>query len=59
MNPQLGQAWFRVAVFITLLSAILVVIEPRDGAEFVISVASLVIGLVFVALIVILTRRTN
>ncbi len=58
MNPELGQAWFRVAVFMTLVSAILIFFEPRDSAEFVVSVASFVVGLVFIGIIVIATRRS-
>jgi NADH:ubiquinone oxidoreductase subunit 4 (subunit M) len=58
MNPELGQAWFRIALFITLVSGILIFIEPRDSAEFVISVASFVVGLIFIGIIVVVTRRS-
>jgi hypothetical protein len=59
MNPELGLAWFRVAIFITAVSAILALIEPRDSAEFIVSVASFVIGLVFILIIVIAIKRSN
>lgn len=59
MNPELGQAWFRVAVFITLVSAVLILFEPRDSAEFVVSFFTFVIGLVFVGIVVILTQREH
>lgn len=59
MNPELGQAWFRVAIFITLISAVLILFEPRDSAEFVVSFFTLVIGLVFVGIVVILTKRAH
>jgi NADH:ubiquinone oxidoreductase subunit 4 (subunit M) len=58
MNPELGQAWFRVAIFITLVSGILILVEPRDSAEFVISVASFVVGLIFIGIVVIAARRS-
>jgi NADH:ubiquinone oxidoreductase subunit 4 (subunit M) len=58
MSPELGQAWFRVAVFITLISAILIPFEPRDSAEFVVAVASFVVGLIFIGIVVIVTRRS-
>jgi predicted Na+-dependent transporter len=58
MSPDIGQAWFRIAIFITLVSAILIPIEPRDSAEFVISVASFVVGLIFIGIVVIATRRS-
>jgi predicted Na+-dependent transporter len=59
MNPELGQAWFRIAVFITLVSAILIPFEPRDSAEFVVSVASFIVGLIFIGVVVIATRRSS
>jgi hypothetical protein len=57
MGPELGQAWFRVAIFITLVSAILIPLEPRDSAEFVVAVMSFVIGLIFIAVVAIVARR--
>jgi len=59
MSPELGQAWFRIAILITLVSAILIPFEPRDSAEFVISVASFVVGLVFIAIVVFFIRRST
>ena len=59
MNPELGLAWFRVAIFITLVSGLLALIEPRDSAEFIVSVASFVIGLVFILIIVVMIKRSN
>jgi len=59
MNPQLSLAWFRVAIFITIVSGILALIEPHDSAEFVVSVTSFVIGLLFVGIIVTILKRSN
>ena len=59
MNPELGLAWFRVAIFITLVSGLFALIEPRDSAEFIVSVASFVIGLVFILIIVVMIKRSN
>lgn len=59
MNPQLGLAWFRVAIFIAIVSGILALIEPRDSAEFVVSIISLVIGLAFCLLIAVIVKRSN
>lgn len=59
MNPELGLGWFRVAIFITVVSGILALIEPRDSAEFIIAVASFVIGLLFILIIVVLVKRSN
>lgn len=59
MPPDLTHIWFRVAVFITLVSAVLIPLQQPDTAEFVISVTSFVIGLVFVAMIIVMVRRAN
>lgn len=59
MSPELTHIWFRVAVFMTLVSAVLIPLQQPDTAEFVISVTSFVIGLVFVATIIVLVRRSN
>lgn len=42
--------FLRVAVFLIVVSLALVFLVPRDSAEFVISVLSLVIGLVLLGL---------
>ncbi len=57
MSPEVGQAWFRVAVFIVLVSAALLFVQQPGTAEFVITVATLVIGLLFVLAIAIVVRR--
>lgn len=59
MAPELTHIWFRVAVFMTLVSAVLIPLQQPDTAEFVISVTSFVIGLVFVTAIIVLVRRSN
>ena len=59
MNPELGQAWFRVALFITLVSAVLLIFVQPGTAEFVMTVASLVVGLVFVGVVVFMVKRAN
>jgi len=59
MNPQLGQAWFRVALFITLVSAVLLIFVQPGTAEFVVTVASLIIGLMFVGVVVFMVKRAN
>lgn len=57
MSPEVGQAWFRVAVFIVLVSAALLYVQQPGTAEFVITVATLAIGLLFVLAIAIVVRR--
>jgi cbb3-type cytochrome oxidase subunit 3 len=57
MNPEAGQAWFRIAMMITLVSAALVYFTKPGTAERVVSVLTLLIGLVFIGTIVVLVRR--
>ena len=59
MSPELGLAWFRVAIFFTLVSGILIFLEPRDSAEFIISVTSFAIGIAFIAIVAFFIRRSN
>ncbi len=59
MTPDVGKAWFQVALFIIIVAGILVFATPRDSAEFVISVTSLIIGLLLLAFVIIMVRRSN
>ena len=59
MNPELGQGWFRIAVFIALTSAVLILFQQPCTAEFVITVTSLVIGLIFIAVVVIAVKWSD
>ena len=38
MDPQILRAGFRIATFVTISAALLLLVEPRDSAEFVVSV---------------------
>lgn len=57
MNPEAGKAWFQIAVFITLVSAVMLLFQNPDTAEFVITVTTLLMGLLFLGLIVWMVRR--
>jgi hypothetical protein len=57
MNPDAGRAWFRIAVTITLVSAVLMFATKSGTAERVVSVITLIIGLLFIGTIVVLIRR--
>lgn len=54
MDPQILRAGFRVAVLVAGLALLLLIFEPRDSAEFVVSAMALVIGLTFMSLVAIL-----
>jgi hypothetical protein len=57
MNPEAGQAWFRIAMMITLVSAALVYLTEPDTAERIVSMITLLIGLAFIGIIVVLVRH--
>ena len=59
MNPDAGRAWFRIAVTITLVSAVLVYVTEPGTAERVVSVITLIIGLLFIGTIIVLVRRNQ
>ena len=57
MNPEAGQAWFRIATMITLVSVALVFFTEPGSAERIVSVITLILGLVFIGIIILLVRR--
>ncbi|HEU0296717.1 MAG TPA: hypothetical protein VFR47_28530 [Anaerolineales bacterium] len=57
MNPEAGRAWFRIATMITVVSAVLVYFTEPGTAERVVSVITLLIGLLFIVTIIVLVRR--
>lgn len=59
MDPQILRAGFRIAVFIAATAAILLIVEPRDSAEFVVSAMALVVGVAFLSLVVVLVRYST
>ena len=59
MNSGFLRLFFRMAMFITLTSVFLVVFVPRGTPEYVVSVLSLIIGLVLIGLIVLVNRFTK
>jgi hypothetical protein len=59
VSPELGRTWFRVAFFIFLLSALLLLVVQPGTAEFVITVFTLAIGLIFMVAIVIVARKSK
>jgi hypothetical protein len=59
MNPEAGQAWFRIAALITLVSGALAFLTEPGSAERVVSVMTMLMGLLFIGLIAVLVRRTR
>lgn len=59
LNPESGRAWFQVAIFFTIIPLILLVFERPGTAEFVITVTTLLIGLIFLGVVILFIRRSN
>ena len=59
VSSEALHAWFRIAIFITVVSAALLFFQQPGTGEYVITVASLVVGLLFVAIIAVLVWRAN
>ena len=57
MSPEAGRAWFRIAVMITLTSAVLAFLTESGTAEHVVSVITMLMGLIFIGVIIFLIRR--
>lgn len=59
MNPEAARAWFRIAMTLTLVSAVLVYFTEPGTAERVVSIITLLIGLLFIGTIIVLVRRDH
>jgi hypothetical protein len=54
VDPQILRAGFRIAVLVAGVALLLLIFEPRDSAEFVVSAMALAIGLIFMSLVAVL-----
>ena len=59
MAPELGQAGFRIGMFITLVSGLLLLVLERESAEFVLMVGTFGLGVLFLALVGLLVKFTS
>ena len=59
MNPQMGQAAFRIAVFLVVGALLMLPFKARGTAEYIITLLTLGVGLFMAALIVIIIKRSN
>jgi hypothetical protein len=56
MISQVGQAGFRIAFFMIFVAGVLLLLLPPGTAEFYITVLTLLMGLAFAGVIVLLVR---
>jgi len=56
MDSNLGRAGFRIGVFVVLMSGGLLLLLPKESAEYVLMQVTFVSGLIFLAVIIFLVR---
>lgn len=56
IGPQVGQAAFRIAFMMVVLSGIMLFFLTPGTAEYIISVVTLILGLVFMGIVFVLVR---
>jgi len=59
LSPQLGAAAFKIASLLVVVSIGLLFILDANSAEFVVTILTLVIGIVFGALVIVIVRRQS
>ena len=59
IGPQLGRAAFRIAFMMVSVSLILVFVLTPGSAEYLVSILTLILGLVFAGVIFFLVRMTR
>ena len=59
MDPQLLRGGFRIGIVILGLALITLPLQPRDSAEFVVTVMAAIVGAAFVIGIALLARGAN
>ncbi|HMN14563.1 MAG TPA: hypothetical protein PKD55_19775 [Bellilinea sp.] len=59
MSPEVGRLWFRIAFFLVLISAGLLFILKPGSAEYVVTVMTLVVGILLILAIKWLINRST
>jgi hypothetical protein len=59
VNPQAAKAGLSLGLFIVIASVLLLPFEPPGSAEFVVTVLSLIIGIVMVAVVGFVIRKLS
>lgn len=59
LSPEAGKMWFRIAVFIVIVAGALLPFQKPDSPEFVITVLTLVMGVLFVIVLAVMARRSR
>lgn len=59
LSPEIGRFAFQIGFFITLVSGVLLFLLDPGSAEFVLTVAALAVGLIFLLIVFVLVRLSN
>ncbi|MDH7485330.1 MAG: hypothetical protein QHJ81_03540 [Anaerolineae bacterium] len=59
MDPQIGRAAFRIAFYLVFTAGILLLFLKPGTAEFGVTLLALLVGLIFVAAVILLLRRSS
>jgi hypothetical protein len=59
MNAESLRGAFRIAIFITLCSFGVSLLQPRESGEFVVSICSGLIGLAMIGMVLLVIRVTR
>ena len=59
ISPEVGRFWFQVVIVILMASGAMTLATEPGTAEHVISIASLIVGILFVVALVALIRRSQ
>jgi len=59
MNPDIGRAGIHLACFLVLPSALLLLVLDPASAEFSITMVTLVVGLIFLAAMIMFTIKSQ
>jgi len=59
LSPQLGRAAFRIVTYLVVVSIGLLFILDANSAEFVVTILTLVIGVVFGAVVIVIAKRQS
>ncbi len=57
--PEIGRAGLRIALLLIIPAAVMLFFQPRHSSQFVITVFTLAIGLVFLAIVIVAMWLVN
>lgn len=59
MSPESGQAWFRLGMFLVVMSLVILPFQERNSAEFVVTVLALLVGLLMLGIVTLMIKLFN